>query len=278
MKTLIQVEQLKPILQQTQVRVFDCRFSLQNPSAGLRAYERGHIAGAMFADMNQDLSTPHIPGVTGRHPLPDREAWINKVRNWGLDPESLIVMYDDTGGTGAARMWWMLKWIGHENAVVLDGGWQAWQAVGGDVATAQPKARAATADNYSQLAPLVQLVSATDIDSDMQLLLDARDAVRFRGEADPIDPVAGHIPGAQCSPYTGNLREDLKLKSGEELREKFSDVAHTFLQVVCYCGSGVTACHNVLAIAHAGLTLPALYAGSWSEWITDPAHPVATGA
>src|SRR3990167_528841 len=126
MKTLIQVAQLKPILQQSQVRIFDCRFSLQNPAAGLRAYERGHIAGAMFADMNQDLSTPHIPGVTGRHPLPDRKVWINKVRNWGLDPKSLVVMYDDTGGAGAARMWWMLKWIGHENAVVLDGGWQAW--------------------------------------------------------------------------------------------------------------------------------------------------------
>lgn len=278
MKTLIQADELKQLLAGGACRVFDCRFSLQNPAAGLRAYEKGHLPGAMFADLNNDLSAPHIPGKTGRHPLPERSDWIRKVLNWGLGPDVDVVLYDDCGGAGAARMWWMLGWIGHANARVLDGGLQAWTAAGGELVHTGAKPVAAAPDLYSQRAPLTRLITADEIDPDIQLLLDARDPVRFRGEAEPVDPVAGHIPGAQCSPYTDNLGDDGRFKAPDQLRQKFHDVAHGFLRPVCYCGSGVTACHNILAITHAGLHMPDLYAGSWSEWITDPARPVATGA
>lgn len=277
MLTLISVDELRALLAGPGCRIFDCRFSLQNPAAGLRAYEKGHLRGAMFADLNNDLSAPHVPGKTGRHPLPERSVWIRKVLNWGLDPEVDVVVYDDCGGAGAARMWWMLGWIGHAKVRVLDGGLQAWTAAGGELVHAGSKAVPAAVDRYSTLRPLTRLMTADDIDFDIQLLLDARDAVRFRGEADAIDPVAGHIPGAQCVPYTGNLGPDGRFKSPAELRERFRELVHSFMRPVCYCGSGVTACHNILAITHAGLHMPDLYAGSWSEWITDPARPVATG-
>lgn len=277
MQTLIQTEQLKALVQQQLTRIFDCRFSLQDPAAGRAAYEKNHIKGAYFADMNQDLSTPHVPGVTGRHPLPQRADWINKVRSWGLTPDMTVVLYDDVGGAGASRFWWMLQWIGHEAACVLDGGWQAWLAADGAVDNEMPALPATAPDLYSQRQSLLQLLTVEDIDSAQQLLLDAREEKRFRGEVESIDPIAGHIPGAQCSPYSANLRADLSFKSQAELREKFSDASNTFLPVVCYCGSGVTACHNILAIVHAGLAPPLLYAGSWSEWITDAARPVAKG-
>lgn len=281
MNTLISVAELKSLIDQSSdVRVFDCRFSLQNPATGLRAYEKGHLPGAMFADMAQDLSTPHISGVSGRHPLPARAGWIKKVRNWGLHPQVQVVLYDDAGGAGAARMWWMLKWIGHDKVAVLNGGWQAWLAADGKIVTAIPKSVPVADDQYTHRDPLLKLLQSSDIDLEMgiQMLLDARDTARFRGDVEPMDPVAGHIPGAFCYPYGENLDADGMFKSKAELRARFSEVEHTFLQVVSYCGSGVTACHNVLAIVHAGLTPPGLYAGSWSEWITDPDRPVATGS
>ena len=278
MHTLISVEEFQRLSSGSGCRVFDCRFSLQNPMAGFRAYEKGHIPQAMFADLNNDLSAPHIPGKTGRHPLPERRVWIRKVLNWGLSPDTDIVLYDDCGGAGAARMWWMLLWIGHARVRVLDGGLQAWTAAGGALAHGDAKPAAATSDQYSARASLTRLITTTEIDPDLQLLLDARDPARFRGEVEPVDPVAGHIPGAQCYAYTDNLGPDGRFKSPAELHARFSDIAHSFFNPVCYCGSGVTACHNILAITHAGLHMPFLYAGSWSEWITDPARPVATGS
>ena len=277
MQTLISIDELKQLLAGPGCRLFDCRFALQNPTAGLRAYEKGHLPGAMFADLNNDLSAPHVPGKTGRHPLPERSGWIRKVLNWGLDPGVDVVLYDDCGGAGAARMWWMLGWIGHARVRVLDGGLQAWAAAGGELVHTGFKAVAAPVDRYSVLPSRTRLMTADDIDFDIQLLMDARDPVRFRGEVEPVDPVAGHIPGAQCFPYTDNLGPDGKFKSASELRQRFKELAHSFLRPVCYCGSGVTACHNILAITHAGLHMPDLYAGSWSEWITDPARPVAVG-
>lgn len=277
MRTLISAEELQSLLAGPGCRIFDVRFSLQNPMAGVRAYEKGHLPGAMFADLENDLSAPHLPGKTGRHPLPARADWIRKVLNWGLSPDIEVVLYDDVGGAGAARMWWMLGWIGHTRVRVLDGGLQAWLAAGGTLEHGVAQAVAPVADQYSGRSSLVRLKTVDEIDPDIQLLLDARDRARFRGEVEPIDPVAGHIPGAQCSPYTENLGPDGKFKSAAELREKFRDLAHSFFNPVCYCGSGVTACHNILAMTHAGLHMPFLYAGSWSEWITDPARPVATG-
>jgi thiosulfate/3-mercaptopyruvate sulfurtransferase len=277
MLTLISVDELKALLAGPGCRIFDCRFALQNPSAGLRSYEKGHLPGAMFADLNNDLSAPHVPGKTGRHPLPERGDWIRKVLNWGLTPDADVVLYDDCGGAGAARMWWMLGWIGHAKVRVLDGGVQAWLAAGGEIIHTDAKPVPLAPDQYSQRAPLTQLLTVQEIEPDIQFLLDARDPARFRGEVEPVDPVGGHIPGAQSFPSGANLGTDGKFRSKAELYARFSELAHSFLRPVCYCGSGVTACHNILAITHAGLQMPSLYAGSWSEWITDPARPVATG-
>jgi thiosulfate/3-mercaptopyruvate sulfurtransferase len=275
--TLITPRQLQALSADPSLRLFDCRYALMDPRAGAAAYAESHLPGAVFIDLNRELSTPHIPGQTGRHPLPDKSAWIATVCRLGISPDTQVVVYDDGGGSSAARMWWMLKWIGHNNVAVLDGGWQAWIAAGLRVTTARPRVIAAVADKYSSLPPLVELVQADAIDGTRQYLLDARDLPRYLGEVEPIDPVAGHIPGALCSPYAANLQGDKRFKSAAELREKFAAVAEGDKPVVCYCGYGVTACHNILAMAVAELPLPALYAGSWSEWITDPARSVALG-
>jgi thiosulfate/3-mercaptopyruvate sulfurtransferase len=276
MKTLVNLEELGNLLKNEQVMLFDCRYSLQNPDAGRRAYEDAHIPGAYFVDMNRDLSRPHVPGKTGRHPLPPREEWSRTVQAWGVSPEVQVVLYDDAGGSAASRMWWMLRWLGHEKVAVLDGGWQVWLSEGMPVIADIPAAPAATTFSYLDKPALATLVTADQLDADEQVLLDARELPRFRGEVEPIDPVAGHIPGALCSPFSANLRADGTFRTAEELRLKFSSAAGG-KPVVCYCGSGVTACHNILAMQVAGLPMPALYAGSWSEWITDPSRPVAKG-
>lgn len=226
--------------------------------------------------MNRDLSTPHVPGKTGRHPLPAKEDWIAKVQSWGIHPELQVVLYDDNGGASAARMWWMLQWIGHDKVAVLDGGWQAWAAARKPVTDKASALRAPSTFDYASLRPAAALVSAEEVDGTKQVLLDARDAPRFRGEVEPIDPVAGHIPGAVCSPFAANLDAGA-FKPAAELRNKFAAAASSARPVVCYCGSGITACHNILAMTIAGLPMPALYAGSWSEWITNTARPVAKG-
>lgn len=276
-RTLISATELLTLIDEPGTLLFDCRFSLADPAAGRAAWEQGHLPGARFLDMERDLSDPHQPGRTGRHPLPQREAWIAKVCGLGIAPTNLVVCYDDNGGAGASRLWWMLQWIGHEHVAVLDGGIKAWLDAGGILDTSV-RQRAPLRDNpYATLAPLTRLVAADGINAAQQLLLDARDRARFRGENETIDPVAGHIPGAQPSPWTENLQADGRFKEPAALREKFAGVEKSEQPVVCYCGSGVTACHNILSLVHAGLPMPALYAGSWSEWITDPKRPVATG-
>ena len=277
MNTLISVPGLAERLQHDAVTVIDCRFSLMDKSAGRQAYAASHLPGALFADMEADLSSPHVPGVTGRHPLPAKTDWIKKVCSWGLTPARQVVAYDDAGGAGAARLWWMLQWIGHDNVAVLDGGWQAWNGAGMPVSVDSVTAPATSSDRYSERKPLVTLLSVDEIDTRCQTLLDARELPRFHGEVEPIDPVAGHIPGARCSPYSGNLQAGGKFKSRAALIEKFSPALQSSQPVVCYCGSGVTACHNILAMKHAGLEVPGLYAGSWSEWIADDNRPVARG-
>ncbi|HTQ99650.1 MAG TPA: sulfurtransferase [Candidatus Acidoferrum sp.] len=277
MHPLITAEQLHALLPQPQLRLFDCRFALMNPAAGAAAYTAGHVPGAVFIDVNRELSAPHVAGKTSRHPLPEKAAWINTVRKLGITPECKVVLYDDAGGASAGRMWWMLLWIGHADVVVLDGGWPAWIAAGLPTTTVVPAPRLQVEDRYSALAPLVQLLEADAVDGARQYLIDARDPPRFKGDVEPIDPVAGHIPGATCSPFAANLRSDGRFKTPQELRDKFAPVSDGRKPVVSYCGSGITGCHNVLAMAVAGLPLPALYAGSWSEWITDPRRPIAKG-
>jgi Rhodanese-related sulfurtransferase len=278
MNTLISPLQLAGLLERGAVTVFDCRFSLADVEAGARAYAEGHIPGAHYVHLNNDLSAPHVPGKTGRHPLPPRHEWIQRALRWGLHPERQVVVYDDAGGSIAARLWWMLQWIGHEHVAVLDGGIQAWQRAGLPLTQEVPPAPAPAEDRYADLQPLVTQVLTSAVDGARQVLLDARDPARYRGEVEPIDPVAGHIPGAINSPFSENLNADGTFRSKQELERKFEYAAYSFLPVVCYCGSGVTACHNILAMKHAGLMVPVLYAGSWSEWVADPSRPVAKGA
>jgi thiosulfate/3-mercaptopyruvate sulfurtransferase len=277
MNTLISPLQLADVLEHGAVTVFDCRFSLSDVEAGARAYAEGHIPRAFYVNLDDDLSLPQVPGKTGRHPLPPRNEWIARVLRWGLDPKRQVVVYDDAGGAIAARMWWMLQWIGHDKVALLDGGIDAWQRAGKPLTQDVPPLPQPAPDRYADLQPLVTQVLTSAVDGGRQVLLDARDPARYRGEVEPLDPVAGHIPGAINSPYGQNLNADGTFRPKAELERKFEYAAFSFLPVVCYCGSGVTACHNVLAMKHAGLTVPVLYAGSWSEWVADPARAVTKG-
>jgi thiosulfate/3-mercaptopyruvate sulfurtransferase len=259
-----------------ELRVVDCRASLQSPEAGRELYRQGHVPGASFADLLQDLSGPLLPGKTGRHPLPTIESFTARARSWGIGQASQVVVYDDASGAFAARLWWLLRWLGHDAVAVLDGGFPAWAAEGRPVTT---QSSMVAVGDFAPRAQTDWLVQARELlQSAPRKLFDARAPERFRGEVEPIDPVAGHIPGAVNLPFADNLR-DGRFRSPAELREHFARALDGTPpeEAVVYCGSGVTACHDVLAFAHAGLPLPRLYAGSWSEWITDPARPIERG-
>lgn len=267
--------------QQPGLVILDCRFALEDPDYGQRSYADGHIAGAHFADLNQDLSAPVIKGVTGRHPLPEPAQLVARLQAWGIDNDSEIVLYDDGPGAYAARAWWLLAWLGKRDGVfMLDGGLKAWHAAGLPLSLDAPQTvpgRFAGQPDHSLLLDaerLRQRLGQADL-----TLLDARGLPRFRGEVEPIDPVAGHIPGAQCAAFTDNLGEDGRFLAADRLKQRFAQklAGRSPEQLVAYCGSGVTACHNLFALCLAGYPLGRLYAGSWSEWITDAQRPVATG-
>lgn len=259
--------------------VMDCRFSLSDPEAGRQAYAESHLPGARYAHLDEDLSGPITP-ATGRHPLPDPLKLARKLGAWGIGNDTQVVAYDDMGGIlAASRLWWLLRWLGHDACAVLDGGFTTWQQAGlplGEQLPAIPPQRfeARPVDRLWLTTAQVGALSARE------LLLDARTAVRYRGEQEPVDPVAGHIPGAVNLPTEANLRTDGRFRPTDELRERFLAVMNgrASAAVVHGCGSGVTACHNLLAMEAAGLSGSRLYAGSWSEWIRDPNRPVATGA
>ena len=261
---LISVKDLR--LVQRPVRFFDCRASLADAGYGWRMHAQGHIPGAVHADLNQDLAAP--PGAGGRHPLPQRSRMARRFAAWGANDVDQLVFYDDAGGAFAARGWWLARWCGHEAAALLDGGLNAWPDELAS-ATAAPRP-----GNFSLRPPLTRWVTAAEIERglDRCTLIDARAKPRFDGLEEPIDPVAGHIPGAHCRPFQENLDANGKFHPPARLRTRFTELTH---KPVCYCGSGVTATHNVLAMRVAGLEEPALYPGSWSEWITDPKRPVA---
>ncbi len=277
--TLISVTDLHEILAAgSDVLILDCDFELGQPDKGRESYRAGHLPGARYAHLDDDLAGPP-DGTNGRHPLPARVAFAAWLRAQGLKRGGQVVACDSSGGAWAARAWWLLRWIGHAEVAVLDGGKQAWAAAGLPMETGEAPPVVPgdfTADEPLVPAPLTARQVLANIGTGEAQVLDARDPSRFRGEPNPIDPVAGHIPGARNRFFKDNLAEDGSFRPAEELSQAF----RTLLggkPAVLSCGSGVTACHNALAMAAAGLPQPRLYPGSWSEWIADPARPVATG-
>lgn len=251
------------------VNLIDCRARLGDLAYGDRAYGESRLPGAVRLDLDRDLASP--PGDGGRHPLPDPDALCARLRALGLDDDQQLVCYDDAGGAFAARAWWCLRWLGHEAVAVLDGGWQHWQ---GAKETGPPGP--VTTGRFSRRPALTRQIDAAGLAAELggPTLLDARSEARYAGREEPIDPVAGHIPGARCRPFDGNLTADGRFRPAGDLAARFAGLGD---DLVCYCGSGVTAAHNVLALRRAGLPEPRLYPGSWSEWIRDPARPQASG-
>lgn len=261
-----------------QTVVLDCRSYLLDPGQGLRSYREGHIPTAVFIDMETDLSAPITP-TSGRHPLPDFTQLSTTLAQSGISAATQVVVYDDCSGAMAVRAWWLLRMLGHTAVAVLDGGYPAWLAadypITDKVAQVVPGSFSGEPD-MSMILPLQQVAEFTTTG----LLIDARSAERYRGEQEPIDPVAGHIPGAFNRPLQQNLTADGLFKSVAVLQQEWRRFMADYepQQVAHYCGSGVTACHNLLAMEHAGLHGSKLYPGSWSEWVRDPQRPVATGA
>ena len=274
--TLIPVAELAAHSADPQCVVCDCRHDLADPAAGRAAYATSHIPGARFLHLDDDLSGTKT-GRNGRHPLPDHAVLARKLGALGIDNETQVVAYDASGGCFAARLWWLLRWLGHERVAVLDGGWPAWLAAGQPVTAAAPAVTPTTftADLQPQLAIDADFVVRHLATTDFQVL-DARSPDRFRGENETLDPVAGHIPGAVNRCFKDNLEANGRFKSPGRLREEWQATlaARSPAQIIHQCGSGVTACHNILAMEHAGYTGSRLYPGSWSEWVADPSRPV----
>jgi thiosulfate/3-mercaptopyruvate sulfurtransferase len=278
-RTIVAPEILREHLEDPRWVVVDCRHSLQDFTVGRKAYEAGHIPGAFFADVERDLAGERT-GSNGRHPLPDPQDFADFLRSFSVTDESQIVAYDEGADMFAARLWFLCRWIGHEAVAVLDGGIAAWRALGYPVETRHPvEARGNDGRLTVRLNPemLVDVNGVlANLESPAMQVLDARAADRFRGETEPIDPVAGHIPGARNHWFKENFDERGRLKPSQELREAYAaygEPAH----IVHQCGSGISSAVNALAMEHAGLRGSRLYAGSWSEWCADPSRPVETG-
>jgi thiosulfate/3-mercaptopyruvate sulfurtransferase len=275
--TLVQAETLAVALSRPDLRVVDCRFTLADPTAGEQAYLQSHIPGAAYAHLERDLSDM-APNGDGRHPWPAADLFARRLSRWGIQPAHQVIAYDQGDGAIAARLWFLLRAIGHEKAAVLDGGWDRWTALGLPVSSSP---RAVTESDYRGSYDAARLCDASGVREHLArggLLVDARSAARFRGDEEPLDRVAGHVPGALNRPYAGNLAGG-RFKSPVQLAEEFRALlgGHPPTDVVAMCGSGVTACHHLLAMERAGLKGARLYTGSWSGWIADPSHPVATG-
>ncbi len=276
-KTLVDCHTLALHLHDPKWVVVDCRFSLSDPQAGLRAYATSHIPGARYAHLDNDLSSPVTP-ASGRHPLPDPAALAQRLGQWGIDNQKQVVVYDDSFGGIAARLWWLLRWLGHDAVALLDGGLPKWQREGHPMTTQASAITPATFIPHLRPALWVdsQTVEQAATQSDM-LIIDARAEERFIGEIEPLDRVAGHIPGSVNLPFEDNLHISGKFLPEQALRALYDGLLDDVKpeQVIQMCGSGVTACHNILAMEHAGLKGARLYVGSWSEWITDAHRPVA---
>lgn len=280
--TLISVDALARQLDMGEPLVLlDCGFDLGDPAAGKRAYDEAHIPGAHYVHLEDTLSGP-VTGSNGRHPLPDRAAFSRAMAGLGVGDGIQVVAYDNAGGMYAARLWWLMRWLGHGTVAVLDGGVAAWKRHGKPL-VAEPTPQPARPGSLAMGEPLTRTVSHDDLRANLGtgalLVIDARAPDRFRGENETLDPIGGHIPGARNHFFRGNLAEDGRFRSPEELRGALaaSFAGHRADAVVSQCGSGVTACHNLLAMKVAGLPEAPLYPGSWSEWCAQPGAPVATG-
>lgn len=279
-ETLVDTATLAAHLSDPDWRVVDCRFELGDPAAGALQFERGHIPGAVYAHLDHDLSAPRTPW-SGRHPLPEPAVLESTFGRLGIGPGVQVVACDESGGAYAARLWWLLRWLGHREAAVLDGGLKAWRAerraLVATPSEVKPRQFSARPDHDAH-------VTADDVASlvahDRSLLIDARAAERFEGRIEPLDPKAGHVPGARSYPYSQNLGADGRFLPAAELRARFDALrgSRPASAIVSMCGSGVTACHTLLALSVAGLEGARLYPGSWSEWCRDPGRPVATGS
>jgi thiosulfate/3-mercaptopyruvate sulfurtransferase len=256
---LIEASSLTP-----QMRLLDCRAALGKPQAGYDAFRAGHLPGALHLDLDKDLADPAGPG--GRHPLPNPDSLAHRLRALGINNGDQIVVYDDASGAYCGRAWWLIRWLGHEAVAVLDGGMAAYTA------PLQTEEEVFAPGNFTRRPALTRWIEVDELAGklDSLTLIDARAQARFDGLEEPIDTIAGHIPGAVCQPFTGNLDEHGRFNDPTVLRDRFGDLDEN---TVCYCGSGVTAVHNILAIRRAGLPEPILYPGSWSEWITDLSRP-----
>lgn len=276
--TIVSTTVLAENLDNSRWVVIDCRFRLNDPEFGRRAYAAQHIPGAFYAHLDQDLSGQVIKGKTGRHPLPDPNAFARTCASWGIGPGVQVVGYDDMGGAMAARVWWLLRWLGHPSVAVLDGGIVQWEAEGRPLVKALPEARAGEFVPRENDTLAVNTSEVERLSSDpATVIVDSRAAERYSGEFEPIDPVAGHIPGAVNLPHFLHVGADGRFLPREVIRENLLQVleGRDAEQSIFYCGSGVTAAHNLLAMEYAGLHGAKLYPGSWSEWITNPERPVA---
>ncbi len=273
--TIIQAQVLNQYLYDPAWAIFDCRYDLMNKPQGYRDYLHSHVPGAVYADLHDDLSGPPVTDH-GRHPLPTPDRLCQVFSSFGIGKESQVVVYDSSSGSIAARLWWLLRYMGHEAVAVLDGGWQSWQTSGYATESGERKNQPAVFTGEPNKGWLVTMKAVRSL----PLLVDSREPGRYRGELEPIDPVAGHIPGAVNHYWQENLDEVGYFLAPQQLRQKlallYGDIPEQ--EVTFYCGSGVTACHNLLAAAHAGFSIPRLYAGSWSEWCSVSGQPVAKGA
>ena len=269
---IIGSKKLLQVYKQSDFRIIDCRYDLGDPAAGKRQYLESHIPGAVFADIHQHLSGPPVTDH-GRHPLPTTQRLQEVFAELGISNECQVIAYDASFGAFAARLWWLLRYMGHEKVAILDGGWQTWLKSGGDSEQGDVAAKRTTFEGEARKDRLVLLDEVETV----PLLVDSREAPRYRGEMEPIDPFAGHIPGAINRCWKDNITETGEFVSASQLHDEFSRIYHgeNPENVVFYCGSGVSACHNLLAANIAGLPDSRLYAGSWSEWCRDPSRPRA---
>ena len=280
--TLVSTDQLNSNLKQPHWVVIDCRFSLADTSQGETHFQQSRIPGAQYAHLDKHLSSTIVKGVTGRHPLPDASALEAQFNHWGINNDSQIVAYDDKSGAIASRLWWLSRWLGHEACAVLDGGFHAWKQAGLplDTGAATKTISDSSSGQFKRTASLTSVIEKHQVLDPSVCLLDAREAERYRGEHEPIDAVAGHIPGALNAPFMENVKADGTFLSVGELQQRFDPIIARSKnkQLVHYCGSGVTAAHNMLAMAHAQRDPGTLYAGSFSEWVSvsDEKFPVAS--